>query len=156
MVDLFVRESNAYERLKAKGLCEQGVVPDFHGTISNIQPRLWPDLEMFQGDEMPLNAILLEYVANMESIYLSNFASEYLQELGRILQDIHLAGILHGDPMPRNMMISRDQDQGRVRVLWVDFDSAKTFSQDLSVKQRSWIEEENELMDYFTKALVSC
>lgn len=86
----------------------------------------------------------------MQPIDLSNFSSQYLRELRLILEDIHLAGVLHGDPKPRNMMISRDQG----RVLWIDFDSAQTFSESLTPTQKTWIEEENEMMDYFVKALV--
>ncbi|KGO78260.1 hypothetical protein PITC_036280 [Penicillium italicum] len=148
-VNLFVCESTAYWRLKAKGLCDRGVVPDFYGTITNIQPTLWPSLQMFLGDKLSPNAILIEYIPNMQPIDLDNFSSQYLRELSQKLEDIHLAGVLHGDPKPRNMMISRDQG----RVLWIDFDSAQTFSESLSTRQRTWIEEENEMMHYFAKAL---
>ncbi|OQD74624.1 hypothetical protein PENDEC_c010G06668 [Penicillium decumbens] len=148
-VNLFVSESTAYDRLKSKGLCERGVVPDFYGTITNIKPSLWPELEMFLDDKLPPNAVLIEYVPNMQPIDLSNFSSQYLQELSHILEDIHRAGVLHGDPKPRNMMISWDRD----RVLWIDFDSSQTFSDGLSARQRTWFEEEKEMMDDFVKAL---
>lgn len=36
--DLFVRESTAYCIMRDNGLCQRGVVPDFYGTIQNIQP----------------------------------------------------------------------------------------------------------------------
>lgn len=149
-VNLFVCESAAYGRLKAKGLCERGVIPDFYGTITNIEPALWPSLHMFLGDRLPPNAVLIEYIPDMQPIDLSNFSLQYLRQLSHILEEIHLAGILHGDSKPRNMMISRDRD----RVLWVDFNSAQTFSEALSTRQRTWFEEENELMEYFVDALV--
>ncbi|KAJ5341356.1 hypothetical protein N7541_010480, partial [Penicillium brevicompactum] len=126
-VNLFICESTAYRRLKAKGLCDRGVIPDFYGTITNIQPTL--------KCLFPMN--------------LDNFSSQYLRELAHILEDIHLAGVLHGDPKPRNMMISRD----RGKALWIDFDSAQTFSESLTTRQRAWIEEENEVVDYFVEAL---
>lgn len=48
-------------------------------------------------------------------------------------------------------MISRDQG----RAFWIDFDSAQTFSESLSTRQRAWIEEENKMIYYFANALVS-
>lgn len=71
----------------------------------------------------------------------------------RILDDIHEANVLHGDPMPRNMMVSVSGDEER--VLWVDFDSAQTFPDDGShPRQKVWVEGEDELVDYFIVALV--
>jgi len=105
---------------------------------------------MFLDDKLPPNAVLIEYVPNMQPIDLSNFSSQYLQKLSHILEDIHRAGVLHGDPKPRNMMISWDRD----RVLWIDFDSSQAFSDGLSARQRTWFEEEKEMMDDFVKALV--
>lgn len=148
-VNLFVCESTASERLKAKGLCERGVVPDFYGTITNIQPALWPNLDMFIDDKIPPRAVLIEYVPDIQPIDLSNFSLQYLHQLGHILEDIHSAEILQGDPYPRNMMISK---QGR--VLWIDFDRSQTFSGSLSKRQSTWFEEENEMMEYFINALV--
>ncbi|KAJ6185716.1 hypothetical protein N7519_007017 [Penicillium mononematosum] len=136
-VNLFVRESTAYARLKAKGLCERGVIPDFYGIITNIQPASWPGLDMFLDDKLPPNAILIEYVPNVQQIDLSNFSLRYLRQLRHILDEIHDAGVLHGDPYPRNMMISADQ----CKALWIDFDSAHTFSQSLSTRQEIWFKE---------------
>ncbi|KAJ9226840.1 hypothetical protein DTO027B5_2056 [Paecilomyces variotii] len=150
-VDLFICESTAYRRMKAKGLCTRGVVPDFYGTITNIQPTLWPSLHMFIGDKLPPNAIIIEYIANMEPIGLSNFSEHRLAELYHILKDIHQVRILHGDLYPRNMMIAEGEQD---RVLWIDFDSAQTFSEGpLSPKQEKWFKEEIEMMDYFVKDL---
>ncbi|ODM21102.1 hypothetical protein SI65_04155 [Aspergillus cristatus] len=150
-VNLFVCESTAYRRMKANGLCEQGVVPDFYGTITKIQPTLWPSLHMFCGDNLPPNAILIEYIPNMKSINLSNFSKDYLDKFRQVLDDIHQAGVLHGDAKPRNMMISQGKQD---RVLWIDFDSAQTFSEGcLSQRQERWVQEENELVDYFIEAL---
>lgn len=126
------------------------MIPDFYGTITNIQAALWPSLHMFLGDKLPPNAVLIKYIPNMQLIDLSNFLLQYLREFGHVLKEIHRAGVLHGDPKPRNMMISGDQG----RVLWIDFDSAQTFSGSLSTRQRTWIEEENEMIEYFVEALV--
>ncbi|PLB49171.1 hypothetical protein P170DRAFT_357004 [Aspergillus steynii IBT 23096] len=152
-VDLFVCESTAYQRLHDKGLCKRGLILDFYGTITNIQPLLCqPSLGMFLEDKRPPNAVLIEYIPNMRMIDLSNFSERRVSELRRILlEDIHPAGVLHGDPMPRNMMV-QDKDG---RVLWIDFDSAQTFTEDgfLTPRQEWWVKEEVEMVDYFVDAL---
>lgn len=45
---------------------------------------------------------------------------------------------------------------GPDRVFWIDFDSAQTFPEgsSLSTRQKMWIEDEVELVDYFVDALV--
>lgn len=138
--------------MKAKGLCKRGVVPDFYGTVTKMQPTLWPSLTMFLEDKLPPNAVLIEYIPNMQPIGLSNFSQHYLDQLRDILHDIHKAGILHGDPKPRNMVISPGEGD---KVLWIDFDSAQTFSEDsLSPRQETWVKEEIEMVDFFVDALV--
>jgi hypothetical protein len=57
---------------------------------------------MFLDDKLPPNAILIEYVLDVQQIDLSNFSLRYLRELRHILDEIHDAGVLHGDPYPRN------------------------------------------------------
>lgn len=106
-VNLFICESTAYQRMKAKGLCKRGVIPDFYGTVTKIKPTLWPNLHMFYEDKLPPNAIIIEYIPNMQPMCLSNFSKDYLDRFRHILDDIHQAGVLHGDAKPRNMMISR-------------------------------------------------
>lgn len=153
IVNLFISESTAYQRLESKGLCQRGVVPNVYGTIRKIQPADWPNLHMFLNDKLPPNAVLIEYVQNLQQIDLSNYSPQRLAKLREILDDIHGAGVFHADPKPRNMMVSI---VGEERVLWIDFDSAQTFSEcgDLSPRQRKWFENENEMMDYFVDALV--
>ncbi|KAA8646732.1 uncharacterized protein ATNIH1004_005407 [Aspergillus tanneri] len=136
-VNPFVCESSAYRRLKEKGLCKRGVVPDFYGTIVKIQPNLWPSLHMFSADVLLPNAILLEYIPNMRQMDLSIFSEHRLNELNRILHDIHRAGVLHGDPDPRNMMVCPGRCGKQDRVLWIDFDSAQLLSEhNLSPQQK--------------------
>lgn len=88
---------------------------------------------MFHDDKLPPNAILIEYISNIQEIDRSKFPSEYLRELSQILEDIHLAGVYHGDPRPRNMMVSKDQG----KALWIDFDSAQYFPESLSASQKT-------------------
>ncbi|RJE21415.1 hypothetical protein PHISCL_06246 [Aspergillus sclerotialis] len=104
-ISLFVRESSAYKRLKAKGFCKLGIIPDFYGTIENINPTLWPNLDMFQNDELPPNAVVIEYIPDMQPLDLSNFSVMRMAKFRRILDSMHRAKVSHGDPYPRNMMI---------------------------------------------------
>ncbi|OJJ50297.1 hypothetical protein ASPZODRAFT_58423 [Penicilliopsis zonata CBS 506.65] len=149
-VDLFTKESTAYQRLKEKGLCQRGVIPDFYGTITKIQPKLWPTLDKFHEDELPPNAVLIEYIPNMQQMDLTTFSTERLVKLREILDEFHQARVLHGDPKPRNMMVCSDPE----RVLWIDFDAAQTFPEGpLSAKREKWVKEEVEMMEYFMTAL---
>ncbi|KAJ5356877.1 hypothetical protein N7517_011486 [Penicillium concentricum] len=86
----FVRETTAYRQLKANGLCERGVIPDFYGTITDIKlsilPSQWPQDTysiqcMFQEDNSPLDALLLEYIPGLEMIDLSNYSAQYLDDI---------------------------------------------------------------------------
>ncbi|BCS01645.1 uncharacterized protein AKAW2_51986S [Aspergillus luchuensis] len=153
IVNLFISESTAYHRLESKGLCQRGVIPNFYGTIRKIQPADWPDLHMFLNDKLPPNAVLIEYIPHLQQIDLSNYSPQRLAILREILDDIHAAGVLHADPKPRNMMVSVAEEEER--VLWIDFDSAQTFTEfvDLSPRQQKWFDKENEMMDYFVDAL---
>ncbi|OJJ29729.1 hypothetical protein ASPWEDRAFT_55318 [Aspergillus wentii DTO 134E9] len=66
-VNLFISESTAYHRLKSKGLCRKGIIPNFYGTIRNIQPAFWPDLDIldeihtanvYHADAKPRNMMI--------------------------------------------------------------------------------------------------
>ncbi|PWY64404.1 hypothetical protein BO83DRAFT_369340 [Aspergillus eucalypticola CBS 122712] len=153
IVNLFISESTAYHRLESKGLCQRGVIPNFYGTIRKIQPADWPDLHMFLNDKLPPNAVLIEYIPQLQQIDLSHYSPQRLDKLREILDDIHAAGVLHADPKPRDMMVSVAEEEER--VLWIDFDSAQTFTEfvDLSPRQQKWFDKENEMMDYFVNAL---
>lgn len=43
---------------------------------------------MFHEDKLPSNAILIEYIPDMQSIGLSNFSQEYLDRFRQILHDM--------------------------------------------------------------------
>lgn len=109
---------------------------------------------MFAKDTLPPNAILIEYIENVQQLGLDNFSEHRLKKLRHILDDIHQARVLHGDTKPRNMMIVSGKQE---RVLWSDFDSAQTFPEEkpLSPKQEKWFKEEVEMIEYFSNALVS-
>jgi hypothetical protein len=151
--NVFNCESTAYRRMKERGLCDEGFVPQFYGIIKEIRPELWkPHLDMFLDHDLSPNAILVEYVPHLQMVDLSTFSRDLLQRLVTILEAIHGAKVLHMDPYPRNMMIVVGTPD---RALWLDFDRAQTFSDPLTPQQQVWFDEEMEMMVYFAKALVS-
>ncbi|OQE35385.1 hypothetical protein PENCOP_c013G00037 [Penicillium coprophilum] len=67
-LDIHVLQTTAYTRLKEKGLCDCGIVPDFLGSMGNFDPTLCqPDLKNFRGDEYPPSAMFLEYIGTLDT-----------------------------------------------------------------------------------------
>ncbi|KAJ9325420.1 hypothetical protein DTO027B5_4981 [Paecilomyces variotii] len=142
----FICESTAYARLKQHGLCRLGVVPDFHGVIKQIEPKsCQPFLDRFLKDKSLPNAILIEYIPDMEKITFENFSISRATKFRTILESIHKAGVYHGDLWPRNLMVQSRTE----RVIWIDFDRAQTFpeNQTISERQAEWLRDEKELLD---------
>lgn len=143
--------------MKEKGLCDKKFIPDFYGTIKQIQLSQWPELyPIFCDDELPPNAVLIEYIPFLQELDLNTFSETRIVKLREILDEIHQAKVVHHDAYPRNMMISLEPGKEE-RVLWIDFDSAQTFPENepLSSLHETWLREENELVDYFFKILAS-
>ena len=68
------------------------------------------------------------------------------------LNAIHEALVQHNDVHPRNMMVVEGDPE---RAIWIDFDRAQTFSQDLTEMQKEWIAFEKELMAEIAHCMVS-
>ncbi|BCR89775.1 uncharacterized protein ACHE_50973A [Aspergillus chevalieri] len=151
---MLVRESTAYRCLKAKGFSQSGVIPDSYGTMTNMQPALWLNLHMSLEDELPPDAVLVEYIPNSQHIDLSNYSNERLHTLRDIHYEIHQARVYHGDAYPRNTMISMGDSGEEDRVLWVDFDSSQTLPEvTLTERQEKWIKRDVDLMENFVGAM---
>jgi hypothetical protein len=144
-IDVFKCESRAYSRLKARGVCQRGSVPDFYGVIEQIDPADWqPHLGKFLEDRLRPNAVLIEYVPNMREIDVPTFSEYRIRRLREILTEIHDAGVYHADPYPRNMMVQVQENTER--CLWIDFDCAQTFSPDSITPrelQQEWTKHED-------------
>ncbi|GKZ25742.1 hypothetical protein AbraIFM66951_002395 [Aspergillus brasiliensis] len=152
-IDPFICESTAYARLKERGLCQQGIVPDFYGVIEQIDPmQCQPHLNKVLEDKLRPNAILLEFISDMKGINLQKYTEDRAAALLSIIQTIHDAGICHGDPYPRNMAVQPETG----RVLWIDFDHAQTFPVGpITERQRGWMEDDTlmaaELFEFLAK-----
>lgn len=95
-----------------------GSIPDFYSLITGINPKKWlPYLNESFDDNLLPNAILIEYIPNLQQIGLCTFSKESLNKLHQILAEIHQARVYHADPYPQNMMVQEGSD----RVLWLDF-----------------------------------
>ncbi|KAK9235841.1 hypothetical protein V1525DRAFT_243922 [Lipomyces kononenkoae] len=152
-VDTFTCESVAYRRLKSKGLCQQGVVPDIYGVIERIDPSQISmaalSEKLSQGRTTPKC-----YPHGIHSKLTTNrpfdIFRKRIAKLRTILKKIHEVRIYHDDPYPRNMMVQKDTS----RVLWIDFDRAQTFSEGYIVERKwQWMEDEEEMIDEFLDAL---
>lgn len=133
------------------------MVPRFYGTIENINVNLWPYLQDeygFEDDELPPNAVLVEYVPHVAQLDLTNFSQDRLDRLRMILFEFHDIGLFHGDPFPRNMMVAASSSDDR--VLWIGFDRAQLLTRSkCSPRHARRIDLEIELMNDFAKRLVS-
>ncbi|KAK9366983.1 hypothetical protein V1509DRAFT_641104 [Lipomyces kononenkoae] len=73
-LDIHVLEFTVYVRLKDRGLCDRGIVPNFLGSMRKFDASLWqPHLQMFLDDEYPPSTIFLEYINGLEMIGLHNY-----------------------------------------------------------------------------------
>ncbi|PKY02229.1 hypothetical protein P168DRAFT_329187 [Aspergillus campestris IBT 28561] len=153
-LDNHVLESTAYRRLKDQGLCDRGIVPDFLGSLRKFDPKICsPHLDMFLEDEYDPSAIFLEYIPVMEMVHLHNFTEGRMDGFIEGVREIHKAMVLHDDPRPRNMMIVRGDPE---RVMWMDFDRAKTYGRDsVTDEQRILLGEEEETVVGFKQCLGS-
>ncbi|KAL1963350.1 hypothetical protein VTN77DRAFT_8471 [Rasamsonia byssochlamydoides] len=130
-LDIHVLESTAYRRFKEHGLCDRGIVPQFYGTIEN--------------------AILFEYIPNLEMIHLHNYTRKRMDKFIEGIQQIHKAFVRHKDAKPRNMLVVEDDPE---RVVWIDFDRAETYDPDqITYRQRVLMQEEEEIVTSFKDCL---
>ncbi|KAK9234784.1 hypothetical protein V1525DRAFT_33268 [Lipomyces kononenkoae] len=151
-LDIHVLESTAYIRLKNRGLCDRGIVPNFLGSMRKFDVSLCqPHLKMFLYDEYPPSAIFLEYIIGLEVISLHNYTPQRMDNIVEGIRQIHKALVRHRDPKPRNMMVVTDTPE---RVVWIDFDRAETYDEDrITSEQEELLEEEEEIVVGFKKCL---
>ncbi|KAA8910294.1 hypothetical protein FN846DRAFT_547878 [Sphaerosporella brunnea] len=114
--DLCAEEAAAYAALRHHDVSN---VPRCHGVVDRtIQVRGW--CAGWHG-----RGLLLDYIPDAATVMAAPerlvrkpaLVTDLVKALGRI----HAAGVLHGDALPRNMLIDQHD-----RVWWVDFGSAAT------------------------------
>ncbi|EAS27714.3 uncharacterized protein CIMG_10319 [Coccidioides immitis RS] len=119
-LDIHILKSTAYRRLKERGICEQGIIPRFFGTMDKFDPGpCQPYLHAFANDEYPPSAIFLEYIPNLEMLDLNNYTQARMNKFLEGIREIHKALVEHGDPKPRNMLIVKG-DRERTERAFLD------------------------------------
>ncbi|KAH8820780.1 hypothetical protein F5884DRAFT_765149 [Xylogone sp. PMI_703] len=104
--DPYICESKAYERLKEHGVCDRGIVPNFYGTIERMDRCLYrPHINMFFSDRYAPNAIVLEYIPNMQMLCAENYTISRKESFVSGIREIHEALIRHCSGCLQHMMI---------------------------------------------------
>ncbi|KIP05265.1 hypothetical protein PHLGIDRAFT_162084 [Phlebiopsis gigantea 11061_1 CR5-6] len=129
----FAREKLAYEHLLRFGACDKGAVPRCFGwleltaeerdslvTLPNLTDQ-WHHLH--KDDGLP-KALLLEYIDDAEQMTIDSITLERADKALRALYHIHAAHVLHNDVHGRNILVGSGG-----RVVWIDFDAARTVNQ---------------------------
>jgi len=149
-----VCEATAYQRLKKAGVCDSGIVPQFYGTIENLDARqCMPHLYMFLDDKGPPNAILMEYIPNMQPLHPTNYSKRRMENFINGIEQIHRALVEHSDTEPRNMMVVQGDPE---RAIWIDFDRAQTLhAKSMTEIEKEWISFEKELVVEMDECMVS-
>lgn len=140
--------------MKEHGLCDKGIVPQFYGSLENIDVQHFqPHLDAFLYDKYPPSAIFLEYIPHMQGILPQHYTEKRMHNFVSGIREIHKALVLHADTSPRNMMIVENNPK---RAVWLDFDRTQTYHADsLGERQKFFIEMEALEVSQFTEELVS-
>jgi hypothetical protein len=130
--------STAYRRLTESGLCARGIAPQFYGVIEKIDP-IWclPHLKAFADDEYPPNAILLEYIPDMQELHWTNYTEKRVQNFLSGMKEINGVLVQHRDIHPRSNMVVKGDSE---RAIWIDFDKAQTLSGELTEQLEGWLD----------------
>ncbi|MCA9791620.1 MAG: serine/threonine protein kinase [Candidatus Eremiobacteraeota bacterium] len=111
--EAFLEEGKTMERFERPGIVKVYAAFEAHGTAYIV-------MEYLQGKTF--STLIQERGLVPEAL-----AMKFISQLARTLDGIHLAGLLHGDIKPDNIMLTEDQ-----RVILLDFGAARSY---LSVKE---------------------
>ncbi|KAJ5273300.1 serine/threonine protein kinase [Penicillium angulare] len=88
----------------------------------------YPTLQRFAKDKFKPNALLLEYLANSESLNCTNYSDALHPQAIEGIEEIHKAGVHHQDVYHKNILLVRG-NPGPGRLVWIDFEVATTFDE---------------------------
>ncbi|KAJ5355465.1 uncharacterized protein N7496_012677 [Penicillium cataractarum] len=124
-LDRFRCELNAYKKLDTSSACTRGFVPKFYGSIDRADPAAFhTTFQHFAQDKLKPRAILLEYLADAETLNCVNYSDELYPQAIEGMEEIHRAGVHHQDIYPKNLLLVHGNPD---RLVWIDFDVATTF-----------------------------
>lgn len=147
----FRREKDAYAHLIHYGVCESGSVPRCYGWLELSRSSCdnlydfslaTKDQDDFLRISLKKNrrrpkALLLEYLSPVERLSVQNITPTIADTALRALCTIHSAFVRHGDIETRNILLLPEG-----RVVWVDFDNAKTPLEDNPTLTRQMLMDE--------------
>ena len=141
----FEQERDAYAHLVHGGVCDKGTVPKCFGwlmlTDKHIEqfaslPSQEQDARLMRACEPRPRAILLEYFLGAQQMDITNVTEKLADVAMRGLYDLHAAYVLHCDVHRRNILVLPGD-----RVVWVDFNNAKTPSGKLTMMRQEFMYE---------------
>ncbi|KAK2785240.1 hypothetical protein FQN52_008577 [Onygenales sp. PD_12] len=127
----FRREKAAYERLKAHDVCEQGYVADYYGSVENVDFSDIPDF-----GEGAVWAIFLEYLPDLHLLSEGEYTEDRWARAEQGIEAIHKARVLYDNVFQPFICT----DEGRERVVWMDFENSALFLEDVVLYR--WQEDE--------------
>ena len=68
----------------------------------------------------PGTALLIQHIPGVSALHLT-VTGDIIKKAEDGLEDLHRRGVVHGDPAPRNLLITEDND-----IFWIDYDLAST------------------------------
>jgi tRNA A-37 threonylcarbamoyl transferase component Bud32 len=98
-----------------------------------------PDNYFTVNREEQLYGIFMDYFEDCQEIELRRGTLRLAEVLGKTLEVIHEAGVIHNDLAERNILLVRES--GKVRVVWIDFScawSGRQFERTRSIEWRSF------------------
>ncbi|CAL1710737.1 unnamed protein product [Somion occarium] len=139
---LYHAEKEAYAHLRHFGACESGVVPNCYGTVQlSRQQAIDISRQFSMGWDLPVDdenlpyALLLEHFPDAIQVSIYNVTFPVAERALRALCTVHKSYVQHGDINGRNVLVLPDD-----RVVWIDFDHAKSASDPTLCRQDIWNE----------------
>ncbi|KAF8520746.1 hypothetical protein BU17DRAFT_65210 [Hysterangium stoloniferum] len=130
MLDGFILEFVAYSNITHFGLCDEGLVPhcygwyDFASELQDgaaILEKRHPYMSFIWEDKVPPRALLIEYLEDTAHLSPENYTPQIASDVLDTLQRIHSIGIIHRDPVMRNVLVHSDG-----KMFLIDFEHAYT------------------------------
>ena len=100
-------------------------------------------MDVFEEAPRPPNAIIMEYVENMETLSVNNYTETRASKIKDIAVRFNQLGVSHCDSYPRNMQFVAGKDGEHDRVLWIDFEDAELLEPNPSKQYlREWLRDD--------------
>ena len=134
---MYDREKAAYTLLSHHGV--KRCIPEVY--FVEEWPR-WkfdgeqPDNYSMVNREEILYGLFMDYFEDCQEIDMKRATLHLAEVVGKTLGMIHEAGVIHNDIAERNILLVRED--GRVRVVWIDFSCAWTGRQFEHTRSIEW------------------